>query len=152
MQNDQELDANRITLRKRWGSPVTWQPRFLGSLPRVPIPIGGYPYSHLHGRPVPVLGGYNSLVVPKLPHTWLFPHVSVVVHHGGPGTTGTGLRAGVPSVLVPHIGDQSFWARRVMELGVGPQPIPRRHLTQNGWQRSLSIRFQTQACRHVLQR
>ena len=42
---------------------------------------------------------------------------------------GAGLRAGVPSVLVPHIGDQPLWARRVRELGVGPEPIPRRQLT-----------------------
>jgi sterol 3beta-glucosyltransferase len=27
------------------------------------------------------------------------------------------------------MGDQPFWAQRVVELGVGPQPIPRRQLT-----------------------
>jgi UDP:flavonoid glycosyltransferase YjiC (YdhE family) len=32
-------------------------------------------------------------------------------------------------VLVPHAGDQPLWARRVVELGVGPRPIPRRQLT-----------------------
>ena len=47
----------------------------------------------------------------------------------GSGTTGAGFRAGIPSVLVPHIGDQPFWAQRVAELGVGPLPIPRRQLT-----------------------
>ena len=62
-------------------------------------------------------------------HAWLFPRVSAVVHHGGSGTTGAGLRAGAPSVLVPHLGDQPFWARRVAELGVGPQPVARRQLT-----------------------
>jgi len=186
-----------------------------------PIPFGKYPYGQLHGRPMPVLGGYSPLVFPKpsdwgehihvtgywfldpksdwqppaslveflesgqppvyvgfgsmanrsprqttqlvsdalersgqrvvlatgwgglekanlsanlyaleaVHHAWLFPRVSAVVHHGGSGTTGAGLRAGVPSVLVPHIGDQPFWAQRVAELGVGPQPIPRRQLT-----------------------
>ena len=186
-----------------------------------PIPFGRFPYSQLHGRPVPALGGYSPLVVPKpsdwgdhihvtgywfldpktawqppaplveflesgpppvyvgfgsmanrdprqttrlvsdalersgqrgvlatgwgglestnlsanlfaldaIHHAWLFPRVSVVVHHGGSGTTGAGLRAGVPSVLVPHIGDQPFWAQRVTELGAGPRPIPRRQLT-----------------------
>lgn len=186
-----------------------------------PIPFGQFPYSQLHGRPVPALGGYSSLVVPRpsdwgehihvtgywfldpksdwqppvplvkflesgsppvyvgfgsmanhsprqttqlvsdalersgqrgvlatgwgglertdisanlfaldaVHHAWLFPKLSAVVHHGGSGTTGAGLRAGVPSVLVPHIGDQPFWAQRVTELGVGPQPIPRRQLT-----------------------
>jgi sterol 3beta-glucosyltransferase len=55
--------------------------------------------------------------------------MAAVVHHGGAGTTGAGFRAGVPSVLVPHMGDQPFWAKRLTELGVGPQPIPRRKLT-----------------------
>jgi sterol 3beta-glucosyltransferase len=65
----------------------------------------------------------------SVPHDWLFPHVAAVVHHGGAGTTGAGLRAGVPSVIVPHFGDQPFWARRVHELGVGPRPVPRARLT-----------------------
>jgi len=68
-------------------------------------------------------------VLESVPHAWLFPRVSAVVHHGGSGTTGSGLRAGVPSVLVPHMSDQPFWAERVQELGVGPRPIPRRQLT-----------------------
>ncbi len=68
-------------------------------------------------------------VLDSVPHAWLFPRMAAVVHHGGAGTTGAGFRAGVPSVLVPHMGDQPFWAKRVTELGVGPQPIPRRKLT-----------------------
>jgi len=71
----------------------------------------------------------NLYALEAVHHAWLFPRVSAVVHHGGSGTTGAGLRAGVPSVLVPHIGDQPFWAQRVAELGVGPRPIPRRQLT-----------------------
>jgi len=71
----------------------------------------------------------NVYVLEAVHHAWLFPRLSAVVHHGGSGTTGAGLRAGVPSVLVPHMGDQPFWAQRVAELGVGPQPIPRRQLT-----------------------
>jgi len=63
------------------------------------------------------------------PHSWLFPRVKAVVHHGGAGTTAAGLRAGVPSVLIPHFADQPFWGRRVHDLGVGPKPIPRKKLT-----------------------
>jgi UDP:flavonoid glycosyltransferase YjiC (YdhE family) len=65
----------------------------------------------------------------SLPHDWLFEHVSAVVHHGGAGTTAAGIRAGRPTVCVPHMGDQYFWARRVRTLGVGPAYIPRKHLT-----------------------
>ncbi len=53
-----------------------------------------------------------------------------VVHHGGAGTTGAGLRAGVPSIVVPFTMDQPFWASRVHALGVGPKPIPRPKLTR----------------------
>lgn len=63
------------------------------------------------------------------PHDWLFPRMAAVVHHGGAGTTAAGLRAGVPSVIVPFMSDQPFWARRVLELGAGPPPIPRKRLT-----------------------
>ncbi|NOZ28310.1 MAG: glycosyltransferase family 1 protein [Chloroflexi bacterium] len=63
------------------------------------------------------------------PHDWLFPRMAAVVHHGGAGTTAAGLRAGVPSVIVPFFGDQPFWGWRVAALGVGPPPIPRKKLT-----------------------
>lgn len=64
-----------------------------------------------------------------LPHDWLFPRVAAVVHHGGAGTTGAALRAGVPAVVVPFTMDQPFWGARVASLGAGPAPIPRRRLT-----------------------
>jgi sterol 3beta-glucosyltransferase len=65
----------------------------------------------------------------SLPHDWLFERVSAVVHHCGAGTTAAGLRAGRPTVCVPHMGDQVFWARRVCALGAGPAYIPRKRLT-----------------------
>ena len=42
-----------------------------------------------------------------------------MVHHGGMGTTAAGLRAGIPSVIIPTGADQPFWAQRVEQLGVG---------------------------------
>ncbi len=81
-------------------------------------------------------GGLKPTDLPKtvhlissIPHSWLFPRMAAVVHHGGAGTTAAGLRAGVPSVIVPFFGDQPFWGRRVADLGVGPIPIPRKKLT-----------------------
>jgi UDP:flavonoid glycosyltransferase YjiC (YdhE family) len=62
-------------------------------------------------------------------YDWLFPHLGGVVHHGGPGTVATALRAGVPSLGVPAFFDQPFWSRRLQELGVSPRPIPVRRLT-----------------------
>lgn len=67
-----------------------------------------------------------------MPHTWLFDQVGGIVHHGGFGTTGSVLRAGKPAIIVPHIIDQHLWAKRVHELGVGPEPIPRAELSADG--------------------
>ncbi len=76
-------------------------------------------------------GGWPSSVhlVGDVPHEWLFRRVAAVVHHGGAGTTAAGLRAGAPTIVVPHIADQPYWGRRVQALGCGPAPIPRRQLT-----------------------
>jgi sterol 3beta-glucosyltransferase len=65
----------------------------------------------------------------SIPHRWLFPRTAAVVHHGGAGTTGAGLRAGVPNIVVPFTNDQPFWGRRVLQLGAGPKPIPASKLT-----------------------
>lgn|GEM_PF-176245 len=74
----------------------------------------------------------NVFVLESAPHSWLFPRMAAVVHHGGAGTTAEGLRAGVPAVVVPFAFDQPFWGARLQALGVGPAPIP---LQRWPWQR-----------------
>lgn len=71
----------------------------------------------------------NIHILKYAPHSWLFPKMAAVVHHGGSGTTASGMRAGVPTVVIPHQGDQGFWGRTVKRLGVGTNPIPRKKLT-----------------------
>jgi UDP:flavonoid glycosyltransferase YjiC (YdhE family) len=71
----------------------------------------------------------DVLRVDDVPHDWLFPRVAAAVHHGGAGTTAASLSAGVPTVTVPFITDQTYWGTRVAELGVGPPPIRPEHLT-----------------------
>ncbi|GAC67500.1 glycosyltransferase [Gordonia soli] len=72
----------------------------------------------------------NIFTVGPLPHDWLFPRVSAVVHSCGAGTTAAGLRAGVPTIAVPSPGgDQPFWARRLTALGASPATITRSKLT-----------------------
>jgi UDP:flavonoid glycosyltransferase YjiC (YdhE family) len=76
-------------------------------------------------------GGVGSRDLPEwafwldyAPYGWLFPRMAALVHHGGSGTTAFGLRAGVPSLVVPFLFDQFYWGRRIAELGVGPAPLP----------------------------
>jgi sterol 3beta-glucosyltransferase len=64
-----------------------------------------------------------------IPYEWLFPQMAAVVHHGGSGTTAISLQAGIPSIILPFFMDQPFWGQRVADLGVGPQPIPRKYLS-----------------------
>jgi len=55
----------------------------------------------------------------RISHDQLFKHGSLVIHHGGAGTTASVLHAGIPQVVIPHIGDQWFFAAQVKRLGVG---------------------------------
>jgi sterol 3beta-glucosyltransferase len=71
------------------------------------------------------------------PHSWLLPQMAAAVHHGGAGTTAAGLRAGVPSVIVPFGNDQFAWGLRVYELGVGARPIPQKSLTVENLSRAI---------------
>ena len=80
----------------------------------------------LGGRALPD----RVLAIDYAPYGWLFPRMAAVVHHGGSGTTAFALRAGVPSLVVPFLFDQFYWGRRIAELGVGPQPIPYRRLSE----------------------
>lgn len=68
-------------------------------------------------------------VVTEAPHGALFPRVRAVIHHGGAGTTGAAVRAGVPQVVCPFVADQPFWAERVRRLGVAARAVPQRRLT-----------------------
>jgi len=65
----------------------------------------------------------DILYVDSAPHDWLLPLCKMVIHHGGAGTTSAGLRAGIPSIIIPFTADQPFWGRRVHAMGAGSTPI-----------------------------
>jgi UDP:flavonoid glycosyltransferase YjiC (YdhE family) len=52
------------------------------------------------------------------PHAALFPRASVIIHHGGIGTSSEALYAGKPMLVVPHGFDQPDNAARLQRLGV----------------------------------
>ncbi|KAL9587665.1 MAG: hypothetical protein Q9212_000119 [Teloschistes hypoglaucus] len=57
--------------------------------------------------------------IKSAPHDWLFKQIDAAAHHGGAGTTGASLRAGLPTIVKPFFGDQFFFGSRVEDLGVG---------------------------------
>lgn len=73
--------------------------------------------------------GDDVFTVGDVPHDWLFPQMAAVVHHGGAGTTGATLRAGVPVVTMPVLSDQAFWAARLARIGVSPGSAPLSRIT-----------------------
>jgi sterol 3beta-glucosyltransferase len=105
-----------------------------------------------------MLTGWNGLkkidlpssvfMIDSVPFAWLFPKMAAVIHHGGAGTTHYGIRAGVPSIIVPFFADQPFWGKRVKELGVGPEPIPRKKLTVKNLTKAIDMVLEDSAMRH----
>jgi UDP:flavonoid glycosyltransferase YjiC (YdhE family) len=71
----------------------------------------------------------NIFAVENAPHDKLFNYVKAVVHHGGAGTTASGLYAGKPTFILPQTVDQPYWGRRVHELGCGPAPVRLQKIT-----------------------
>jgi len=66
-----------------------------------------------------------------IPHSWLFPQLAGIIHHGGAGTTAAALSAGVPMLITPLAVDQFFWGKRMEMLHMSPKPIPQRSLTMD---------------------
>lgn len=66
----------------------------------------------------------NLIEVGAADHRALFPRSAVALHHGGAGTSHAACAAGIPSVVVPQVGDQRYWADRLAHLGLAPAPVP----------------------------
>jgi len=58
------------------------------------------------------------------PYSEVLPRASAIVHQGGVGTTGQGMRSGKPVLIVPHAHDQFDNGARVERLGCG-RVLPR---------------------------
>ncbi len=109
-----------------FGSMVTREAPLLARLVREAV--------RLAGQRAIVAGGWSRLdtgddddiiVVDKLPHDWLFERVALAVHHCGAGTAAAAMLAGIPTVPIPFLLDQFFWAQRLMRLGVATRPLAR---------------------------
>jgi len=58
-------------------------------------------------------------VVDVMNYAAALPACRAFVHHGGAGTTNAGLRAGLPTLVLWTLPDQSMWGARVKRLKVG---------------------------------
>ncbi|WP_353571477.1 glycosyltransferase [Candidatus Albibeggiatoa sp. nov. BB20] len=65
----------------------------------------------------------NIFVADEIPHDWIYPKASLVINHGGAGSTAAAFRAGTPILVVPFGFDQPFWGQRAIDLGVSPNFI-----------------------------
>lgn len=72
---------------------------------------------------------HDVLALSSVPHDVVLPRAAVAMHHGGAGTVHAAVRAGTPSVLVPFLADQPFWAQRLQAAGLSGAPLHRDQLT-----------------------
>jgi len=61
----------------------------------------------------------DCIAIGDVSYDLLLPRVASVVHHGSAGTTAAAARAGVPQVIAPMFSDQFYWAKRIVDLGIG---------------------------------
>ena len=58
-----------------------------------------------------------------IPYSWLLKQVTLAVHHFGFGTTAEVLKAGLPSIPIPHIFDQKIRALKIYKKGYAHKPL-----------------------------
>jgi sterol 3beta-glucosyltransferase len=129
--------------------PSDWEPpekleEFLDGCPEPPVCVGfgSMPFHRFDvllkalkrtNRPAILVGSSmhtddHSESTPKTvyciqsaPYAWLLPRCSMMLSHGGAGVLHATLRAGIPAVLSPFMGDQFLFAKLVSAKGIGVQ-------------------------------
>lgn len=66
----------------------------------------------------------NVRVLPWVPQADLLPHLDLVVHHGGSGTTLGAFAEGLPQLVLPQGADQFTNADAVLQAGSGARILP----------------------------
>ena len=72
----------------------------------------------------------NIFFIGRHPHQRLFKHCAAVVHHGGAGTTHSASLCGRPSIVIPFMDEQLFWASTLEQLGLAPKPLLAKDATE----------------------
>jgi rhamnosyltransferase subunit B len=79
------------------------------------------------------------------PYSAVLPRACAIVHQGGVGTTGQGLRSGKPVLVVPHAHDQFDNGNRVARLGCG-RVLPRPRYNAETATRELDMLLDNPGC------
>lgn len=58
------------------------------------------------------------------PHAPVFQQCAAVVHHGGAGTSQTATLNGCPSIVIPFMDEQLFWAEQLHRANLAAKPLP----------------------------
>ena len=66
----------------------------------------------------------NVYFIGRHPHQPVFKHCVAVVHHGGAGTSHAATRSGCPSIVIPFMTEQLFWAKQLQKLKLAAKPLP----------------------------
>jgi UDP:flavonoid glycosyltransferase YjiC (YdhE family) len=67
----------------------------------------------------------------KHPHQQVFKCCAGVVHHGGAGTSHAATRSGCPSIVIPFMDEQLFWAKQLQILGLAGKSLPAKYVSAN---------------------
>ncbi|MDG5789625.1 glycosyltransferase [Evansella sp. AB-P1] len=83
-------------------------------------------WSDMIAKDLPYTDSDSIFMLKSANHELLFPHCSIIIHHGGAGTTHTTLESGVPSIICSTYADQPFWGERITEINIGRHiPFPK---------------------------
>lgn len=80
----------------------------------------------------------SIFLIKSIPYSWLLEKVSLVVHHCGFGTTAEVMKAGLPSIPIPHIFDQFKNANKLYKLGLAYKPLDINKLNATHLARAIS--------------
>ncbi len=72
----------------------------------------------------------NIFFIGRHPHQSLFKHCAAIVHHGGAGTSHSASLCGRPSIVIPFMDEQLFWAQSLEQLGIASKPILAKEATE----------------------
>lgn len=95
------------------------------------------------GMPPGTVDG-RILYAGPMDHRALFPRCAGVVHHGGAGTSHATARAGVPSVVLAGIDEQTRWGKALQRAGAAPPPLRLRKCTPDGIAQAIRLALEPQ--------